>query len=57
VIVFHTHPSGDPSPSLDDLAFTRRLADAGEVMGIELSDHIILGLGDRWKSFKREGRY
>jgi DNA repair protein RadC len=43
--------------SVDDLALTRRLADAGEVMGIELSDHINLGLGDRWKSLKRDGQF
>jgi DNA repair protein RadC len=42
VVAFHNHPSGDPSPSPDDLALTRRLAKAGGVMGIELVDHLIL---------------
>jgi DNA repair protein RadC len=43
VVVFHNHPSGDPTPSQDDLALTRRLVGAGEVVGIELVDHVILG--------------
>lgn len=53
VVVFHNHPSGDPSPSPEDRLVTQRLALAGEVMGIELGDHIILG--DRtFYSFKEE---
>jgi DNA repair protein RadC len=51
VVVFHNHPSGDPSPSRDDIELTRRLKYSGEVMGIELVDHIILGDG-RWYSFR-----
>jgi DNA repair protein RadC len=51
VIVFHNHPSGDPMPSADDVALTDRLARAGEVMGIAVADHIILGDG-RWFSFR-----
>ena len=43
VVVFHNHPSGDPSPSPDDVALTRRLAAAGELMGIPVVDHIVLG--------------
>jgi len=43
VVVFHNHPSGDPTPSQDDLALTRRLVGAGEVVGIEMVDHVILG--------------
>jgi DNA repair protein RadC len=43
VVVFHNHPSGDPSPSADDVDLTRRLAAAGELMGIDLVDHIVLG--------------
>jgi DNA repair protein RadC len=42
VIVAHNHPSGDPHPSDDDIRFTKRLFDAGEIMGISLLDHVIL---------------
>lgn len=43
LIAFHNHPSGDPSPSVEDLAFTRRLAEAAETVGVRLVDHIVLG--------------
>jgi DNA repair protein RadC len=43
VIVFHNHPSGDPTPSRDDVELTERLVAAGVVMGINVIDHIILG--------------
>ncbi len=43
IVAFHNHPSGDPTPSPDDVALTRRLAAAGVLMGIDLVDHIILG--------------
>jgi DNA repair protein RadC len=55
VVVFHNHPSGDPTPSAEDWLVTRRLGDAGEVMGIELGDHIILGDGTYF-SFKEESK-
>lgn len=42
LVVFHNHPSGDPSPSADDLALTARLRQAGQVLGIELLDHLVL---------------
>jgi DNA repair protein RadC len=42
IILVHNHPSDDPEPSDDDLAITRRLADAGRLMGIEVLDHIII---------------
>ena len=51
IAVFHNHPSGDPLPSPDDLLLTRRLVQAGQVMGIDVVDHIILGDG-RWFSFR-----
>lgn len=54
-IVFHTHPSGDPSPSAEDLAFTRRLAEAGEVVGLRLVDHLILAGPGRWTSLAERG--
>lgn len=55
VVLFHTHPSGDPSPSLEDLAFTRRMAEAGEVLGIKLVDHLVVGGTGRWVSLKERG--
>lgn len=51
VVVFHNHPSGDPTPSSDDVLLTHRLLEAGDIMGIELADHIVLGDG-RWFSFR-----
>jgi DNA repair protein RadC len=55
VVIFHNHPSGDPSPSPDDLELTRRLVAAGFVMGIEVVDHIILGDVRYW-SMKLAGQ-
>jgi len=43
VILVHNHPSGDPQPSEEDMKLTKRLAEAGTLMGIEVLDHIILG--------------
>ena len=43
VVAVHNHPSGDPSPSREDLAVTRRLAEAGNLLGIPLLDHVIVG--------------
>jgi hypothetical protein len=57
LVVFHTHPSGDPSPSAEDLAFTRRLAEAGELVGIRLVDHLILGGVGRWTSLRERGAW
>ncbi|MGE0494561.1 MAG: DNA repair protein RadC [Vulcanimicrobiota bacterium] len=45
VVVAHNHPSGDPTPSAEDVALTRRLVRAGELLGVELLDHIVVG---RW---------
>ncbi|HVK03779.1 MAG TPA: DNA repair protein RadC [Armatimonadaceae bacterium] len=56
LIVAHNHPSGDPTPSPEDAAVTRRLAEAGELLGIELLDHIVLGDG-RWVSLKERGLF
>jgi len=41
----HNHPSGDPTPSADDLALTARLVSAGAVLGIDVLDHIVIGDG------------
>ena len=55
VVVFHNHPSGDPSPSPDDVELTARMAAAGTLMGIDMVDHIVLG-DTRYCSFKEMGR-
>lgn len=54
VVVAHNHPSGDPEPSRDDELVTRRLTAAGEVVGVELLDHLVVG-GDAWVSLARRG--
>ncbi len=54
LVLFHNHPSGDPEPSAEDLALTRRLAAAGSLMGIEVLDHLVLGAA-RYVSFKDRG--
>jgi DNA repair protein RadC len=55
VVVVHNHPSGDPTPSGADLQLTRRLARAGEVLGIELLDHIVIGDGGAHASLREMG--
>ncbi len=52
-ILFHTHPSGDPSPSAEDLLFTRRMVEAGEIVGVEIVDHLIVGAAGRWTSMRQ----
>ena len=54
VVLAHNHPSGDPEPSEDDLTITKRLIEAGKILGIEVLDHIVIGK-ERFKSFKEEG--
>lgn len=54
VIFVHNHPSGDPAPSPEDLEITRRLKEVGEVMGIRVLDHIVIG-HDRYFSFSDRG--
>jgi DNA repair protein RadC len=55
VIIVHNHPSGDPTPSLDDIATTKRLRDAGEIVGISVLDHVIIGEKEHY-SFKDSNR-
>ena len=54
VIVVHNHPSGDPEPSLEDIRLTERIKQAGEILGISLLDHLIIG-DNRYYSFVDEG--
>lgn len=53
-ILVHNHPSGDPTPSPQDISLTRRVKQASEIMGIDLTDHIIIGK-NRYISLKEEG--
>ena len=55
IVIFHHHPSGDPTPSVDDIALTQRLLQAGSLMGIEVLDHRILA-ETRHCSFKETRR-
>lgn len=43
LVLIHNHPSGDPSPSSEDIAITRRLKEAGDLLGIKIMDHVIVG--------------
>jgi DNA repair protein RadC len=56
VIFAHNHPSGDPEASEDDVNLTKRLAKAGEIVGIDVLDHVIIG-DKRYLSLKREGLF
>jgi len=54
IICVHNHPTGDPTPSSEDIAITRRLKEAGEIIGIKILDHIIIGEDD-YCSFVEKG--
>lgn len=54
IILFHNHPSGDPTPSREDMDVTRRLVEAGRLIGIEVLDHVVVGEG-RHVSFREKG--
>jgi DNA repair protein RadC len=53
IIVMHNHPSGDTTPGREDIEVTKRIAEAGKIIGIELLDHIIVG--DNYCSLKEKG--
>jgi len=57
IYLFHTHPSGDPSPSAEDLLFTRRMVEAAEIVGLRLADHVVLGHRGRWVSLKEKSAW
>jgi len=53
IILLHNHPSGDPTPSREDIEITRRLKEAGEILGVGVMDHIIIG--ETFISFVEKG--
>ena len=55
IIVVHNHPSGDPTPSPEDVAVTQQLVEAGKLLDIEMRDHIVIGSGNRFVSLKERG--
>jgi DNA repair protein RadC len=55
IVTIHNHPSGDTSPSGEDQSLTRRILEAGHLLGIELLDHVIIGPPDQYYSFKQTG--
>ena len=54
IVVVHNHPSGDPTPSPDDVAVTRAMVQAGKLLDIDVLDHLVIG-GNRWVSLKERG--
>lgn len=54
IILLHNHPSGDPTPSKEDISVTKRMKEAGELLGVTLMDHIIIG-DNRYISLKEQG--
>jgi len=54
LVLAHNHPSGDPEPSPQDIHMTRDLVKAADILGIEVADHLVIGLGS-FVSFKRRG--
>jgi DNA repair protein RadC len=55
IIVVHSHPSGDPTPSPDDVAVTRAIVQAGKLLDIFCLDHLVIGHGNKWVSLKERG--
>lgn len=54
IILIHNHPSGDPTPSQEDLKMTKKLIEAGNILGIKILDHVIIGDEENCISLKRE---
>ncbi len=54
LVVAHNHPSGDPTPSPDDVAVTRAIVQAGKLLDVDVLDHLVIGQG-RWVSLKERG--
>ena len=54
LVLVHNHPSGDPTPSRDDLEMTRQIEEAATALGVTVRDHLIIG-NARWLSFREAG--
>ncbi len=54
IIVVHNHPSGDPTPSPEDVSITQELVSAGKLLSIELLDHVVIGSGNRFVSLNEK---
>ncbi|AYU55822.1 JAB domain-containing protein [Staphylococcus debuckii] len=57
VIVAHQHPSGDITPSMEDISVTKRLAEAGKLLGIEVLDHLVVNNEGKFTSLKEKGHF
>lgn len=57
IILCHNHPTGIPEPSREDLEVTKRLVEAGNILGIEVIDHVVIGDNGRYTSFKERGLF
>jgi DNA repair protein RadC len=57
VVLFHTHPSGDPTLSAEDHLFTSRMAQAAALLGVDFVDHLVLGSPTRWASLRQLGAW
>lgn len=55
LVFCHNHPSGEPAPSPEDVDITRRLKEVGELMGIRVLDHVVIGAGNTYFSFSDRG--
>lgn len=57
VLLFHNHPSGNPQPSPEDIRSTLQLREAGEILGVTLLDHVIVGPRGSWTSLREQGAF
>ena len=53
IVLMHNHPSGDPSPSREDIEITKRIVEAGKILGVQVLDHLVIG--DQYVSLKEKG--
>ncbi len=55
IIIAHNHPSGDPTPSAEDILVTREIVQAGKILDIDVLDHVVIGSGNKYVSLKERG--